>query len=431
MKYNIARTMPQFVFLVALFAALVIPARIAAQGQPQQYTVTDLGTLGGTFSGADGINNKGWVTGFATFPGDQEEHAVLWQKGLITDLGTLGGNSTVGFPVKDDGGLIAGFSQTSAIDPLGENFLGPYTCTPSGVLCQGGVLITLGFIWQGGVISALPTLGGNNGAATGVNNRGQVVGFAENSTQDPNCIAPQVLDWEAVIWGPGKGEIHELPPLSGDSVAAAIAINDNGQVVGGSGPTCGPPSFAVSVHAVLWQNGSVTDLGNLGGTMNNIAFAINNQGQVVGISDLAGDTTFHAFLWQNGLIADLGTLPGDFLSFAFGINDEGQVAGQSCDVSGNCRAFLWQNGVMTDLNTLISPGSSLVLIYGGDINSGGEIAGNAFDQSSGEVHAFLATPTGAVANPVESPKLNLPDNVRKLLEQRRGFGRFEAGPARP
>ena len=211
---------------------------------------------------------------------------------------------------------------------------------------------------------------------------------------DPNCIPPQVLDYEAVIWGPKKGEIHELPAFSGDSVAAAFAINDNGQVVGESG-SCGsgPGLSPIYIHAVLWQNGSVTDLGNLGGVMNNVANAINDGGQVVGGSDLPGDTTGHAFLWtkHNGM-QDLGTLPGDFSSFAIGINNEGQVVGQSCDHSGNCRAFLWQNGVMTDINTLITPGSSLYLVSGNDINDEGDIVGQAFDQSSGDSPGFLGDP---------------------------------------
>jgi probable HAF family extracellular repeat protein len=297
MKYNIARTMFPFVSLVALFAALVIPSRLAAQDQRQQYAVTDLGTLGGTFSGTNGINNRGWVFGFANLSGDQEEHAFVWRNGVMTDLGTLGGpNSAVIFPVKNDRGLITVQSQASATDPLGEYFSGPFTCTPSGALCQpqNVDLVTLGAVWQNGVITALPTLGGNNGAATGVNNLGQVVGFAENNTRDPKCIPPQVLDFEAVIWGPKQGEIQELPPFPGDSIAGATAINDSGQVVGGSG-FCGPASPAVSRHAVLWQKGSVIDLGSLGGAVGNDAFAINDRGQVVGVSDLPGDATAHAF----------------------------------------------------------------------------------------------------------------------------------------
>jgi probable HAF family extracellular repeat protein len=241
-------------------------------------------------------------------------------------------------------------------------------------------------------MTALPTLGGNNSQAFGVNNRGQVVGIAETATQNPTCIPPQVLDVKAVIWGPKVGQIQELPVFPGDSTAAAIAINDRGQVVGASG-ICGvPDSLALGVHVVLWQNGSVTDLGSFGGVMNNAGLAINNEGQVVGISDLPGDTTTHAFLWQQGVMTDLGTLPGDALSIANDINAKGQVVGISCDVNFNCRAFLWENGLMTDLNALISPDSPLYLTYGGGINDRGEIAGQAFDPNTGDTPAFLAIP---------------------------------------
>ena len=82
---------------------------------------------------------------------------------------------------------------------------------------------------------ALPTLGGNNGFATGANNRGQVVGWAENAVQDPTCVPPQVLQFRAVIWGPEDDQIQELLPLPGDTSSAATAINNRGQVVGISG----------------------------------------------------------------------------------------------------------------------------------------------------------------------------------------------------
>ena len=79
---------------ITLCAALEIPARLAAQKQIH-YTVTDLGTLGGTFSQAWGINNNGSVVGFATLTGDTLLHAFLWRKGVITDLGTLAGSDTL------------------------------------------------------------------------------------------------------------------------------------------------------------------------------------------------------------------------------------------------------------------------------------------------------------------------------------------------
>ena len=419
-----------------LLAALAVTVQLAAQDQLQnnkhsRYSVKGLGSLGGTFGEANGINNRGWVTGISNLSGDQSYHAFLWQRGVMSDLGTLGGlNSFVAFP-PNERGEIGGYAETSNSDPLGEDFCG----TGTGLLC-------LGFIWQDGVMTPLPTRGGNNGVAEQINNRGQVVGYAENSTQDPNCISPQKLDVEAVIWGPKKGQIQELPAFSGDSLAAASAINDNGQVVGGSG-ICGTPSLGLIVHALLWENGSVTNLGSLGGVMNNVALAINNRSQIVGISDLSGDATFHAFLWTKGNgMQDLGTLPGDFSSVAFGISNKGQVAGESCDANGNCRAFVWQEGVMTDLNTLI-PDGSLYLVQSDWINSSEEIVGYAFDQNTGATVPYLATPCngscwngaeGATAAGIansERPTITLPENVREQLRQRRGFGRFGAGLIRP
>ena len=184
------------------------------------------------------------------------------------------------------------------------------------------------------------------------------------------------------------------------------------------------------VHAVLWQNGAVTDLGNLGGTTNNWADAINNQGQVVGWSNLPGDVTYHTFLWtEDEGMQDLGTLPGDFASDGAGINSKGQVVGTSYDASGNPRAFLWQRGVMADLNTLIPASSPLFLLDGNGINSRGEIVGDALQISTGAVHAYLATPCNGElrgwvkahlrrgTRPVKGRRSPYPENVRNLLRQ--------------
>ena len=425
-----------------VLATLSISLPLAAQESgsiPNQYSVIDLGTLGGSASnGFGGVNSRGWVTGDANLAGDQTEHAFLWRDGVMTDVGTLGGlNSSVALPVKNDSGFVMGTAQTSTFDPLGEFWGAAFFCT--NVNCQGWQNLELGLRWQNGVMTALPSLGGNNSAAFGINDGGQVVGIAETATQDPSCISPQVLDFEAVIWGPKPGQIQELPVFSGDSVAAAVAINDKGQVAGTSGICAVPTSFALGVHAVLWQHGTVTNLGGFGGVMNNSGLAINHAGQVVGISDLPGDTTAHAFFWRNGVMTDLGTLPGDVFSEANDINSKGQVVGISCDVNFNCRAFLWEKGVMTDLNALVAPDSSLYLTFGGGINDFGEIAGTAFDQNTGDTPAFLAIPCDSehaddegcqaasqASVTITRPRAPLPENVREQLRQRMRFGRFGA-----
>src|ERR1700694_2098785 len=272
-----------FITATTLLVTLAVPVRLAAQEQQNKklprYSITVLGTLGGAFGEAWGANNKGSMAGHSTLPGDQTYHAFFWQKGVITDLGTLGGpnsNNSGNSPLNDRG-AVSGFSDTSTPDPNGEDFCGFRTN-----------LICLPFVWQKGVMTALPTLGGNNGQAGGINNRGEIVGVSETSNSDPCSFA--FLQVEATIWR--NGNVQELPPFPGDSIGSASAINDAGQVVGASG--CVSDNI---IRAVLWQHGTPIDLGNLGGVNGNLAFDINNRGQVVGQSDLPGDTTHHAFLW--------------------------------------------------------------------------------------------------------------------------------------
>jgi len=405
-----------YITAITILAALALPARSPAQEQkqePPRYTVTDLGTLGGTFSLPGGLSNTGWVEGYAFLPGDTVKHAVLWREDVIHDLGTLGGLiSDAGYRPNDSGNL-GGASENGAADPFTENFCG-----------YGDNYICLPIVWWNDIkkMTPLPTLGGNNGWAAGINDQNMVVGVAENTTAEPTCAGTsQVFQYKPVLWT--DGQIHELRTIAGDPVGMAWGINYSGQATGYSG------GCTTYLHALLWQDGKVFDLGNLGGVMNNAGVDINNLGQVVGISDLLGDNTEHAFLWQKktGMI-DLGTLPGDFGSDADGINNLGQVVGGSWDADGNERAYLWQNGVMTDLNTLIPADSPLYLIEAtGTINDEGQIAGVALVTSTGEVHAFLATPTTMYWPICDSPKVVLPENARNMVQQGRHFHRFGGG----
>jgi probable HAF family extracellular repeat protein len=276
--------------------------------------------------------------------------------------------------------------------------------------------------------------------ALAANNRGQIIGVAENSTHDADCPAPQVLDYGAVVWDP-NGAIQALPPLPGDTVGFALSINDRGQIVGSSGRCQNTVVTAVGLfvgpHAVLWEDGAVTNLGSLGGTMGKSG-AINNRGEVAGFSSLAGDTAVHSFLWTKDTgMQDLGGLGADFLSDPASINNSTQIVGGSCDTIGNCRAFLWEKKSMMDLNDLIPPDSPLYLLYGLGINDAGEIVGFALQKSTGEVHAYLATPvrgksgkasaaTEAVA--AGNRPVAIPENLRQFLRQRLPYGRLGALP---
>jgi probable HAF family extracellular repeat protein len=176
---------------------------------------------------------------------------------------------------------------------------------------------------------------------------------------------------------------------------------------------------------VAAQRYTVTDLGTLGGTFSS-GEGISDKAWISGFSTLPGDTITHAFLWRDGVVTDLGTLPGDVMSFSEAINDLGEVGGHSCDTAFNCRAFLWHSGKITDFNTLLPLSSPLFLVDVLSINSRGEFVGDAVELSTGENHAYLATPsqsgteTELAAPNTQSLKLVLPENVRRMLRQRLG-----------
>lgn len=426
-----------YAILLATLAgsAAVAQTSLAASGGPG-YFVYNLPSAGGTFSSGNSIDNLGIISGNANQPGDHTTHATVWLLGSRFDLGTLGGaNSNVVWPVKNNRGVISGIAETADVNPLGE----AWSCS---AFFPGEATLhnCVGFVSNWGKLRALPTLGGYNGFATGTNDLGQTVGWAENTVHDSTCNSPQVLQFRAVIWGPGSNQVEELPPLPlqpgetmADTVSAATAINDKGQVVGISGICSNAVGGLSAIHAVIWQHGKPTYLGNIGGAAWNTPMAINQNGTVVGFANVQAGRGLlaHAFLWtRNGGMRDLGTLPGQGAgaqSQALGINDRGQVVGLSCTARfASCQAFLWQNGVMTDLNTLVAVGYHDQLVQAGDINDEGVITGEAVD-ASGAVRSFVATPGYSRINRMaagfggSSQGVAFPAKLRTKLLQRMGL----------
>ncbi|HWC65372.1 MAG TPA: hypothetical protein VG777_04755 [Thermoanaerobaculia bacterium] len=422
------------IVLAAIVTLALAASLLAGSGQRavRRYRYVGLGTTGGAFSGGNSINALGWVSGFSTLSGDATQHAVLWRPGEgALDLGTLGGdNSGVEWLVHDRRGRIAGISETGVADPYGEIWsCGFFFPSFTHQVCRG-------FVWQDGVMTELPTLGGDNGYAAGSNNLGQIAGWAETSDPDPTCNAPQVLGFQAVVYGPAPGEIRALPPYPGDPDGAATAVNDRGQVVGISGLCANAVGGLSARHALLWEDGVATDLGNLGGQAWNTPTAINERGEVVGFSDLPADDpahpNYHAFLWtKTGGMRDIGTLPGDVRTQALGVNDEGQVVGLSIDAAHDIRAFLWEDGEMIDLNDLVPSGSPF-LLYANDIDDRGEITGEAYDPVTGTAPAFRLIPedeppaveTAAPAGNAMAlrPPAEVPEALRLSIERRLALG---------
>jgi len=173
--------------VVTVFAGLAIPSPLGAEGQRQQdstklqhYKLTVLDTLGAAFdSEAHGLNNRDSVLGQSFLP-NGALHAFFWRKGVMTELGTLGGPDSfvnVANHTVSERDVVVGYSETSTPDPNAENF-----CNPN----FANNLVCLPFVWEKGMMTPLPTLGGTNATAAGINNRGQIVGVAET----PNSGSP-------------------------------------------------------------------------------------------------------------------------------------------------------------------------------------------------------------------------------------------------
>ena len=316
----------------------------------------DLGTLGGQYSQAllGGINSEGQVVGEAETsivdpnnPPFFAWHAFLWEKGTMHDLGTLGGTFSYAMGI-DSESRVVGAAQTDEPHPFFGQQYHP-------------------FLWEKGVMRDLGTLGGDVGFATGISvieapeseeegvadkeqarktrktksSRFQVIG---GSIVDNNPIPPFLFPMRSFLWE--DSVMTNLGTLGGIQ-SFPEAINDRSQVVG-EFTVLDSEGTGIS-HAFRWKDGRKQDLGTVAGDSDSIAYAINHKGQIVGGSgsgfiDLPFNSV-HAFLWEHGVLTDLNTLiPANAdlqLLVAYGINERGQIAALAYEFSsGNVRALL-------------------------------------------------------------------------------------------
>jgi probable HAF family extracellular repeat protein len=308
------------------------------------YSVTDLGTLGGSVNDttqAYGINGNGQIVGKSVVQqnGTYTYHAFIYSGGDMADLGTLPGGDESEAHAIDKYGDVAGFANT----------------------CKG-CYTENAFLYQNGKLKDLGTLGGGCSFAYGMNDFAEVVGQA--------CASNQV----AFLFSGGK--MTDLGTLGG-CCSGANAINNSHQVVGWSETST---TFSSTSHAVLWSNGTMTDLTARGFPASS-ASAINNAGQVVG----------GAYLWSNGTATNLGSLAGGDTE-AQAINDLGQVVGQSyLPTNGSYHAFLYSGGQLRDLNNLIPTGTGWTLSEATGINGARQIVCNGYN-ADGYANAFLLSP---------------------------------------
>ena len=330
---------------------------VAASALAQTYNLTDVPYL--SYSGTPAsMNNSGLIAG----PGG------LFSGGNVIGLGGLPGGGPIYYATGvNDSGQVVGF--TGAANGFTHAFL-----------YSGGTLIDLG------------TLGGPYSYAWGINNRGQVVGQAD------------LADGSTHAFLYSDGTMTDLGTLFGGGGSYARAINDSGQVVGWGYVWLTLSGSSIGEHAFLYRGGTMIDLGSLGG--GSYAMGINNSGQVVGYSYPTNNSLItHAFLYSGGNLIDMSTLPGGkACSWANGINDSGQVIGwqddsDSCS-DGNLHASLYSGGTWTDLNTLVTLGQ--VLNDAVAINNRGQI----LSEAEGPAKMYVLTPGALPAGPSSLSVLN-------------------------
>ena len=279
-------------------------------------------------------------------------------------------------------------------------------------------LVDLGSTFGGPQSYFVPGSGDVFSGSSVLNSGGTVAGFADTSMPDPFapnfCWSNCLVDYS--FQAGSSGVLTNLGALPGGGSSAPIWITANGLIAGTSENGQTDPLYAgfPQMHAVLWQQGQIMDLGTLEGGYQSEANAVNRSGQVVGsalstipdANSMAAANFWYfnqpygyqqrAFLWdkQNGM-QDLGTLPGGTDAQALLINERGQVVGDSYTSSapGACGggfalttgAFIWdKNNGMRDLG-----GFGGTCTVATNLNNEGQIVGSSNltgDQSSA---AFL------------------------------------------
>jgi probable HAF family extracellular repeat protein len=96
------------VVAVSALAVVLGVQPVSAQPVSEEYSIADLGTLGGTFSEARGINSRGQVVGYSeTIAGQFSSiRAFLWEKGEMIDLGSVSGGRSFAFDINSRGQIV-------------------------------------------------------------------------------------------------------------------------------------------------------------------------------------------------------------------------------------------------------------------------------------------------------------------------------------
>jgi hypothetical protein len=315
----------------------------------ERYDFTPLPFIPFSNTGGEALNNNGVVAG-GIANSDGSVSLAQWSKGVLTDLGVPPGLPSHDFNIPrvfgiNDGGAVVGTIRTSA-----------------------GDIPSRWFIYDQGRFTVLPLADPTDrgGAAIGINNRGEVVGYDHTSSNS-------VVGW---LWSNGA---YSRLPVSGTSTTA-LGINSSGSIIGNR-------RFRFIRRLLTGQLRSKGELGYVvshGKTqyLTGFVYAINELGEAAGGCVSEGQTM--ATVFRNGIATAILSLP----SHAVGINSAASVVG-SYQPAGYSRRHLFRWSAHAGAFDLTPDG--YVSAEAAAINNQGDILGFG-ETVSGKSQYFLLTP---------------------------------------
>lgn len=260
------------------------------------YTVTVIPSLpGDVLGGAGGLNNAGQVIGGNYNLTTGGEDSYLWSGGTLTNLGYLPGGTTCTANAINDSGQIVGYGGTSETGGAflyqngtmtnlgalqGDWYSGAFGINASGQIAGYSSLFTdHAVVFSNGTITNLTASTGMVGIARAINGNGEVVGIGELTGHESGVC--HAYDFTT------KTDLGTLGGQNSD----AYGINNSGQIVGYAATASG------AWHPFLYSNGQMIDLGPLDGVYTEgIAGSINAAGQIVGYMEDPATSAERAFL---------------------------------------------------------------------------------------------------------------------------------------
>jgi probable HAF family extracellular repeat protein len=346
-----------------------------------EYVLTEIPSIGAGFGmSATAINDRGEVVGIAStlpnLPYQGGPFAFFYQhsSGAVNKLTFGSEQGSYAFGINDKG-IIAGYAETPDLPQAvlwsstgGAEGLGPATIAMA--VNNNGTVVgnfdcevaDCAAVWSGPnhVFASLPDLPfpppppycfapPPHSNALAINNKGHIVGWAETAG---DCGGG------AVEWRDGR--ITLLAPDVAGAYESSVAngLNDRDDVVGVSGD-----------HAFLYHRGTLSDLGTLPGDASSSANAINNDGEIVGGSVATDGVTSRAFIYVDGRMCDLNSLLDASSSItgsvkleeAVGINSHGSIAANGTR-DGRQYAYLLKRvrayGPLEPMSSTRAPGGS-------------------------------------------------------------------------